>query len=82
MDSRTRGILTVVGIAAIAAAGVAAGVALQHESAPRRLLRRGSRYVDRDTLTGLLDKVLDTLPRRDSERLMHRIHSKLKEWQP
>lgn len=86
MDSRTKGILTIVGIAAFAAAGVAAGAALQHDSHPRQLLRRGGgrvgKYADRDALGNLLEKLLDALPKRDSERLMHRVQAKLKQLQP
>lgn len=84
MDRRTKGtVMTIVGIASLAALGAAIGAASHHRHhGARHLVRRSRRKVgkmaDWDAVAGLIERMADALPRRETDRILHRIQSRLK----
>ena len=84
MDRRAKGtLITIIGIASLAALGAAVGAATQRQGHdPRQLLRRGRRRMegmtDWQALAGLLERIVDALPRRETDRVLQRLQSRLK----
>lgn len=87
MDRRAKGtLITIIGIASLAAIGAAVGAAThQHSgSAPRQMLLRGKRRMaeiaDWQALSGLLERLVDLLPRAETERVLQRLQARLKDF--
>ena len=83
MDRRTKGtVMTIVGIASLAALGAAIGAASYRHDGARRALRRGRRRMERmtdwDAVTALIERMADAVPRHETERVLQRIQAKLK----